>query len=147
MSSLTKDQIDECQSAFNYFDQDKDGVINSKEIGQVMNAIGVKMTAKELEDTIKEYDTNNSGKIEYNEFVAIYEKKLKQPDSKEDIIEAFKIFDSRNDGTISVDDLRDVITVFGTPLTNEEFDFLLIEAKVSKERRINYKNFVETAFE
>jgi calmodulin len=105
------------------------------------------MTAKELEDTLKEYDTNNSGKIEYKEFVAIYEKKLKQPDSKEDIIEAFRIFDSRNDGTISVDDLRDVITVFGTPLTKEEFDFLLIEAKVTNDGRINYKNFVETSFE
>jgi calmodulin len=146
MSSLTKDQIDECKSAFKHFDQDKDGSISSKEIGQLMTAIGVKLSPKELEDTIKEYDTNKSGKIDYDEFLALFEKKINEPDSKEDIIEAFKIFDNRNDGTIAVDDLKDVITAFGNPLTDEEFNFLLIEAEVTTDNRINYKNFVERSF-
>ena len=46
---LTEEQIGDFQDAFFKFDTDHDGVINSKELGAVLRAIGQNPTEAELQ--------------------------------------------------------------------------------------------------
>jgi len=59
------DNDDEIQEAFNVFDNDRDGFINGTELRQVMLSIGEKLTDEEIEEMIKEADTDEDGQISY----------------------------------------------------------------------------------
>ena len=90
---LTEEQTAEFREAFALFDKDGDGTISTKELGTVMNSLGQKPTAAELEVMIKEIDTDGNGEIDFDEFLAMMSKKLQESDLEEDIREAFRVFD------------------------------------------------------
>ena len=90
---LTDEQTAEFREAFALFDKDGDGTISTQELGTVMNSLGQKPTAAELEVMIKEIDTDGNGEIDFDEFLAMMAKKLQESDLEEDIREAFRVFD------------------------------------------------------
>ena len=67
---------------------------------------------------------------------------MKDPDTEEDLIEAFKIFDKVGFGVISVAELRHVMTNLGERLTEEEADEMIREADTDGDGFINYHEFV-----
>ena len=110
---LPEEKIAECKEVFELFDKDRDGAISTKELGDVMSALGTNPTQAELQEMINEVDTDGSGKIEFKEFLDLFTQKMKDPDSEEDLIEAFKIFDKDGNGVISANELRHVMTTLG----------------------------------
>lgn len=73
-SSGSKDltEEEELRKAFKEFDTNGDGVISPEELNQVMQSIGEKLTADEIQVIIQEVDNNGDGRIDYNEFCKIY---------------------------------------------------------------------------
>lgn len=59
----------EIREAFNLFDKNGDGTINTKELSAVMEELGQKPTKKELKDFMKEVDKDGSGTIDFSEFL------------------------------------------------------------------------------
>jgi calmodulin len=141
--SLPEDKITECREVFDLFDKDKDGSITTKELGDVMRALGANPTNAELQEMIAEVDKDNSGKIEFNEFLDLFARKMKDPDTEEDLIEAFKIFDKDGSGSISASELRHVMTTLGEKLTEEEADEMIREADTNGDGYIDYVEFVK----
>jgi len=141
--SLPEDKITECREVFDLFDKDKDGSITTKELGDVMRALGANPTNTELQEMIAEVDKDNSGKIEFNEFLDLFVRKMKDPDTEEDLIEAFKIFDKDGSGNISAQELRHVMTTLGEKLTEEEADEMIREADTNGDGYIDYVEFVK----
>lgn len=68
---LTDEQIDEFRDAFNLFDLDGGGDIDSKELGTVMRSLGQNPSDEELREMIAEVDDDGSGSIEFEEFCAL----------------------------------------------------------------------------
>ena len=95
---LTEEQTAEFREAFALFDKDGDGTISTKELGTVMNSLGQKPRAAELETMINEVDIDGNGEIDFEEFLTMMAKKLKETDLEEDIREAFRVFDNKNSG-------------------------------------------------
>ena len=95
---LTEEQTAEFREAFALFDKDGDGTISTKELGMVMNSLGQKPTPQELESMIREVDIDGNGEIDFDEFLTMMAKKLKETDLEEDIREAFRVFDNKNTG-------------------------------------------------
>ncbi|XP_063900461.1 calmodulin-A-like [Zophobas morio] len=60
---------DEISAAFRVFDEDGNGLISTEELRHVMTVLGEKLTDDEIDEIIKEADTNGDGHIDYNEFV------------------------------------------------------------------------------
>ena len=141
--SLPEDKITECREVFDLFDKDKDGSITTKELGDVMRALGANPTNTELQEMISEVDKDNSGKIEFNEFLDLFARKMKDPDTEEDLIEAFKIFDKDGSGSISASELRHVMTTLGEKLSEEEADEMIREADTDGDGYIDYVEFVK----
>lgn len=65
-------------------------------------------------------------------------RKMKDTDTEEELIEAFKVFDRDGNGLISAAELRHVMTNLGEKLTEEEVDEMIREADIDGDGHINY---------
>ncbi|GLJ54714.1 hypothetical protein SUGI_1175330 [Cryptomeria japonica] len=63
------DSEEELKEAFKVFDKDQNGFISAAELGHVMANLGEKLTPQEIEEMIKEADTDGDGQVNYEEFV------------------------------------------------------------------------------
>lgn len=140
---MNDQKIAECREVFDLFDKDKDGSISTAELDEILRALGANPTPSEIQEMINEVDTDGSGKIEFQEFLDLFSKKLKEPDTEEDLIEAFKIFDKDGNGVISADELRTVMKTLGEKLTTEEAEEMIKEADIDGDGFINYHEFVK----
>ena len=55
---------------------------------------------------INEVDVDGNGFIEFDEYLSLMARKMKDTDADEELIEVFKIFDMDGNGLISADELR-----------------------------------------
>eukprot|EP01087_Luapelamoeba_hula_P016063 TRINITY_DN4900_c0_g1_i1.p1 TRINITY_DN4900_c0_g1~~TRINITY_DN4900_c0_g1_i1.p1 ORF type:complete len:168 (-),score=45.36 TRINITY_DN4900_c0_g1_i1:73-552(-) len=60
---------DELREAFKVFDTDGNGFISPQELREVMLGLGEKLTDGEVDEMIKEADSNGDGQVDYAEFV------------------------------------------------------------------------------
>ncbi|CAM1311893.1 Uncharacterised protein g5829 [Pycnogonum litorale] len=139
---LSEEQVAEFREAFMLFDKDEDGRITSAELGVVMRSLGQRPTENELRDMVNEVDTDGNGTIEFNEFLQMMSKKMKDTDNEEELKEAFRVFDKNNDGFISASELRHVMTNLGEKLTDEEVEEMIKEADLDGDGLVNYDEFV-----
>lgn len=141
--SLTDEKMSELREAFEMFDRDKDGLINSKELGNILRSLGHEPSEQELTDMINEIDGDADGKIDFNEFIDLMLKRAKDSDIEEELIEAFRIFDKESEGLISSSEFRHIMLTLGEKLSEDEVDEMIKEADSRGEGVINYKDFVK----
>ena len=79
---LTQDNLRKYKSLFDSVDVDKGGEIDVKELNQMLEKVGITMKEEELKEIMKEYDTNETGTIDYIEFVQIFTKLLDDQDKQ-----------------------------------------------------------------
>lgn len=96
----------------------------------------------ELRDMVNEVDQDGNGTIEFNEFLQMMSKKMKDGDSEDELREAFRVFDKNNDGLISSNELRHVMTSLGERLSEEEVDDMIKEADLDGDGQVNYEGKV-----
>ena len=94
------------------------------------------------QDMINEVDADGNGTVDFPEFLTLMSRRMKDTDSEEDIVEAFRVFDRDGKGVISPADLKHVMSNLGEKLTDEEVAEMIREADVSGDGNINYEEFV-----
>ena len=91
---LTETQIDEFREAFNSFDEDGGGSIDTGELQAVLKSLGQEATQEELDKLIAVADTDGSGDIDFLEFVVLVAHKMKSDNNSskhsDDIKRAFR---------------------------------------------------------
>ncbi len=142
MSILTDEKIKECKIIFDLIDKDKDTKITGEELGPALRACGASPSQQELEMAIQS-SGDNSNLINFEKFIDLYEKLINNQDSEEDIINELKKLDKTGNGTITVNDLKNLLTNFGDVLTKEEIDDIIQESKADKSGNINIENFAK----
>ncbi|KAK4141013.1 uncharacterized protein C8A04DRAFT_31449 [Dichotomopilus funicola] len=123
--------------------QDKDGTgdITADELGQVMRELGLNPTDNELRDLVNEADVNNDGVISFEEFLKLMSHSVDEPDAEEELLNAFRVFDKDNSGTISSDELRSVLKSLGENLTDAELEEMIQMADSDGNGTIDYREF------
>lgn len=127
-------------------DKDGDGTITTRELGTVMRGLGQNPTEAELVDMINEIDANGDGTVDFPEFLVLMSRKMKEIDSVDEIIEAFKVFDRDGNGFISAAELRHIMTNIGEKLSEEEVDEMIREADIDGDGQINYEEVMKFSF-
>merc|ERR1719421_747705 len=79
--------------------------------------------------------------IDFPEFLSLMARKQKDQDIDDELIEAFKVFDTDKNGFISAGELREVMTNLGEKLTDEEVFDMVQEADSDKDGQINFEEF------
>lgn len=80
-----------------------------------------------------------NGTIDFEEFLHMMARKMKETDSEEELREAFRVFDKDGNGFISAAELRHVMTNLGEKLTDEEVDEMIKEADLDGDGMVNYE--------
>ena len=68
--------------AFNLFDTNHDGTINSQKIGEIMRKLGKNPTEQQLLQLIGNVTITDSKKITFDDFVDLMEKKIRKMTQK-----------------------------------------------------------------
>ena len=77
-------------------------------------------TQDDIARLVADFDKDQTGKIDFHEFLAIMMKKMSQTDQKDALDEAFDLFDKNKDGEISFDDLKLVALELNENMSDEE---------------------------
>lgn len=140
---LSDEQIQSLKDVFDLFDKDHSGSISTSELGDVMRSLGQNPTDAELQDMVNEVDTDNSGTIEFNEFMAMMSTSIQPKDFAEETMAAFKVFDKDGSGTISAEELKQVMKSLGENLTDAEIEDMIREADKDNDGTIDYEEFAQ----
>ena len=141
---LNKGERDGLAKVFKAFDKNGDGKLSMQEVKEgYLEHYGKVMSDEEVEEMFNKVDTDKSGFIDYSEFVvaAMNENQLT---SNEKLQAAFKMFDKDGSGSISADEIREVLSFGGTnPLSKEAIDAIIKQVDENGDGDISYEEFVD----
>ncbi|KIW82217.1 hypothetical protein Z517_05244 [Fonsecaea pedrosoi CBS 271.37] len=140
---LSDEEVKAYKDVFALFDKDGSGTITAQELGEIMKSLGQNPSDSELQDMINEVDVDRSGSIDFEEFLKMMSTTVKAQDFAHETRAAFNVFDKDGSGTISADELRQVMKSLGENLTDEEIDEMIREADKDKNGTIDYEEFVQ----
>lgn len=136
----TKEEKEELLKTFRALDLNSDGLLSKDELiegyKKIMNAAEAEA---EVERILKTVDSNNSGHIDYSEWVTatISRQSLL---SKQRLETAFKMFDKDGNGFISIAELQ---SVFGSNISADVMQDLIKEVDDNGDGEISLKEFKE----
>ncbi|CAL5206717.1 unnamed protein product [Lathyrus oleraceus] len=104
---------EDLEHVFRKFDVNNDGKISSSELGSIMGSLGQPTTEEELDDMIREVDADGDGYINLEEFVELNTKDIDSNEILENLKDAFSIFDIDKNGSISAEELHNVMVSLG----------------------------------
>jgi calcium-dependent protein kinase len=93
---------------FRILDRNGDGKISKEELLQSFNGKGIEIFLENTEQIIKEVDSNNSGYIDYTEFLVACRRR-QIVSSVKDLETAFKCFDIDKNGKITACELKQIL--------------------------------------
>merc|ERR1712107_469240 len=68
---LSKEEINEYRETFNRFDADGNGSIDAEELGKLIRVLGLNPSDGEVDQLRKEIDEDESGDIDFEEFLEL----------------------------------------------------------------------------
>mmetsp|Transcript_42711 Transcript_42711/g.71274 ORF Transcript_42711/g.71274 Transcript_42711/m.71274 type:complete len:155 (-) Transcript_42711:56-520(-) len=140
--ALTNQEIEQCRTAFQQFDRDSSGTIDSNELKETLEAMGQHPTDEEVFSMLNLIDDNGSGTCDFSEFLkVILDQKLQQldVDGELDTIAAFVAMGGNEDKS-------GVITSEKLSKTIKDFELLIdIDQLISQTDRDNsgYIDYME----
>jgi len=139
-AAATFDQktINEFKEAFGIMDQNKDGFIDKNDLRDLYASMGQIADESKLDAMIKEA----GDKINFTTFLTLFGEKLTGTDSEDTIVGAFKMFDPKDTGFISEEELIRILTnKRGEPLTDAEIDAMYKGKPPIDAGKVDYKAF------
>uniref|UniRef100_A0A1I7VLU0 Troponin C n=1 Tax=Loa loa TaxID=7209 RepID=A0A1I7VLU0_LOALO len=130
LSQLPLEQVEQFRKYFNMFDKDNKGFIKATQIGQILRTMGQAFEERDLKQLIKEFDTDGSGEIEFEEFAAMVASFVVEDENaslEEELREAFRLYDKEGNGYIAVSDLRDILRALDENVSEEELDEMIAD--------------------
>ena len=140
---LTDEMQDQVKKWFDSFDKDRDGQIQTSEIGTILRILEFNPTERELQKMTEKHDSGRTGLVNLEAVLSMVDEKLHDTDTLEELVEALKWFDNDKDGRIQVCDLRWAMTQLGEKMDDAMCDDLITEADSGKEGYVDIMNFAK----
>merc|ERR1712180_333756 len=136
---LTNEQRTEFQGAFDVF-KDENGNIPNEKLYSIMKSLGQNIPDAELQMMIQDVDTDDSGEIDIDEFMAMMASHLGlvEPD---DSREAFKCLDNATEGQVKTEDLREILNGFKDTLSEDQINNLFLELDPDNVGKVDFRRY------
>ncbi|XP_039068373.1 calcium-dependent protein kinase 20-like [Hibiscus syriacus] len=137
--SLSEEEIAGLKEMFKIIDADNSGQITLEELRFGLGKVGSNLKDSEINGLMQAADIDNSGTIEYSEFIAamLHLNKIQKEDH---LFAAFNYFDKDGSGYITPDELQQACEQFGLHDVHLEDDIRDVDQ--DNDGRINYSEFL-----
>lgn len=123
-------------------DKNHDGLISPHEFQMAMRSLGTHSTVSEIQNIIDEFDKEDKGALNFNEFLEMMKHKSQDVnDEDEDIKEAFRIFDKDSDGLVSANEMKQTLSSFGVAVQTEEIVKIIESADNDGDKMLSFAEF------
>ncbi|CAH0475199.1 unnamed protein product [Peronospora belbahrii] len=140
-TELSEEEKEEIRNAFQLFDTDHTGLINRKELIDVIQSLGYEDTHENMKECGDSENMESSGFITLDEFLDLMTVKLSKIDLKENIQRVFHQFDHDKTGKISFRNLKRVAKELGETLTDAELLEMIERADIDQDGEVNFEEF------
>mmetsp|Transcript_33523 Transcript_33523/g.107777 ORF Transcript_33523/g.107777 Transcript_33523/m.107777 type:complete len:161 (-) Transcript_33523:307-789(-) len=140
--ALPEWQMQELREAFDLFDTDGSGMIETKELQVALRALGFDSKKDKVRKMIADIDLDGSGTIDFNEFIEMMTGKMGDRDSPEELSRVFKLFDDDETGKITFHNLKRVARELGENMTDDELREMINRADVDGDGEVSREEFV-----
>ena len=133
-SRLSEEEVKKLKENFQKIDTNGDGMLSLEEVKKaISHNKGISLS--NVEQIFKSIDTDNSGNIDYTEFIAAsLDKNIYLQENK--LYEAFKLFDVDGSGKISKDEIAYIL---GTEKKSKEIEKLFKKYDTNNDGEIDFK--------
>jgi len=168
-SIFSQDDIADFKDVFEYFDTSKNGMITAKQVCTTLRALVPKPKDEEI-NCLYDYIINDkNGKVDFRGFLdalhkaiekvrkqQIHDNKVRKKSMHQtqtigynemteeqlnDIREAFNMFDQNGDGSISTEELKEVMSNLGQVVSDEEIKDMLEDVDTDAEGSLDFDAF------
>ena len=133
---------------FDMFDSDGSGHVDETELEGLLQLMGDVPRKCEVDELLRKLDTDGSGTLSFDEFVAMYGRRQQEQQQKNSDAEleaalahAFVLIDSDGSGSISADELAAAFAEWGESMSEEEVVQFVAVADTDQSGRITYAEF------
>jgi centrin-1 len=140
-NGLSEDQKNEIREAFDLFDADGGGTIDTNELKVAMKALSLDPSDEELAKMVSEVDIDASGTIDFSEFFKMMTAKISSKDSEEEIRKIFSLF-SEGKETIDLSNMQRMAKEIGETMSDEEIQLMIDEADSDGSGEIDFAEFL-----
>lgn len=139
---LSDEQKSGIKEAFDLFDSDGSGKIDTKDLKIVLRSLGQEQTKEEIERIITVIDPDGQGHVPFEKFLKLMLTKIEEKHTAEEVLKAFHLFDDDNTGKITFKNLKRVSDELGENLTDEELQEMIEEVDRSGDGKICPDDFL-----
>ncbi len=144
-NGLTEDEVLEIKEAFDLFDTDKSGEIDTNELKQALKNLGIDAKNQTLANMMADLDKDNSGQIDFGEFIDMMTAKMSDRDTREDLEKVFRLFlgDDDKADKIQLKHLKRVARELNENMSEEELQEMITRADLNKDQGVDFEEFYQ----
>ncbi|KAL5198199.1 hypothetical protein ABZP36_001711 [Zizania latifolia] len=137
--NLSEDEIAGLREMFKMLDTDNSGQITLEELKTGLERVGANLKDSEITTLMEAADIDNSGSIDYGEFLAAT-MHLNKVEREDNLFAAFSYFDKDSSGYITQDELQKACEEFG--IGDAHLEDIIRDIDQDNDGRIDYNEFV-----
>jgi Ca2+-binding EF-hand superfamily protein len=141
-NELTEDQKQEIKDAFELFDTDGTGGVDSKELKVAMRALGFEPKKEEVRRILSDIDKHGDGIIKYEDFLEILTQKTTEKEPIDEIKKAFRLMCEDGSDKITVKSLKKTIKELGENMSEDEIVEMIEEADKDQDGEVGEEDFI-----
>jgi calmodulin len=88
-------------------------------------------------------DIDQSGTINFEEFLRLMSMHVNDRDNEEDLMNVFRVFDKDGNGFITAEELKQAMASLDEDVTDEDIHEMIREADANGDGNVNYEEFIK----
>ena len=140
---VTERDVELYKEVFDLLDINEAGNLTPGDLRQAMNMFGYQIKTPQVYKMISEYDANESGGIEFKEFLRIMTDQLRpcDEDVEENYLRTFDYFDRDEKGYITKDDILAICLEIKEQMPDWEIEEVMKQLDPENEGKVTFKAF------